>query len=1130
MGYRDDKQPDTGRRWLAFLCACLWSLPAAAQTDNVRDFDIAAQSLTSALLEFGAQTGYSIGFAEELTAGLQSPGVTGRFRPDQALCRLLRGSGLGFEFIDGVTIAVAPRDDVGETNDGPAVASASPAEAPPAETGAPRDKSTEDRDEPPYRAPLFEEVIVVGSQIEGSDVADALPVTVWNEARIDAIAAIDGGDLFRALPSAGAVNFNGIDTFFAGVNAARGDVASINLRSLGTGNTLVLLNGRRLVLHPGVQTEYRVPAMTANMNALPVNAISRIEVLRDGASAVYGADAVAGVVNTVLRDDYDGIALSLQGGFSEGTNLNETAASLYAGRQFNEQQSALQVMVDYTHRNGMDAAERSYSRSSDLRPLLAGGAFANDANFENSSVGTSWGQFQLPVVVQQNGVPLTSASGIFHLQPNSFDGCLAAITGDACLDDGLIDPELYADRNTARQLMPDISRLSAVLTARHKLNERAEVYGELLWYEARSQTRRGGSVPLTSTPITIPASNYWNPFGPVTFADGRPNPNRLPGIDAPPEGLAIPINSSFFGSFYRVADRGQRMIDVRNDSYRALAGARGRINDWHWDSAFLYSAASTDDRTGNRVSSTLFQRSLALDTPDAYNPFNGSGIDNVRSFIDGTPNPESVTSRFLIDVLRHNSTSLALADLKFSNPSVRTVRAGDIGAAVGAEVRRERFREDRDPRLDGSLTFTDSVTGETYLSDVMESSYAADASGSRNVISLFSEITVPLVGESMQWRFAEEIEVHLAARLERFSDLPSTLKPRLAIAWRTSPALLFRASYSEGVRVPNLPQINAGETRRVLGATDWYRCHALVAKGDIASLGACGADGVVSVESSRSGSKDLRPEEFRSMTAGLVVTPAVMDSLTLTLDYWEISQERIVGLFGAENHVAVDYVSRLAGSASPFVQRASVTADDIAAYAGSGLAPAGVVVRVLDPYQNLDRRDSAGLDLSLNYSRDSRYGRLLVNADVTRLLRADQALSAPAMRINELNEPAIAVFGGGDLLERDGRPRWRYAADLQWQASRWRAGISADYTASFYDTSAINDLSDEFFRVDDWLTVNGFAAIKLPFAGLQSSSLRVGVKNLFNREPPLADEAFGFNAALHNAYERYWYARLDLHL
>jgi iron complex outermembrane receptor protein len=162
---------------------------------------------------------------------------------------------------------------------------------------------------------IVEEIVVVGSRIEGAKATAALPVTVIDAKQLDAVAASSGDDLFRSIPQMGDVNYN--SSYLPGSsNSARGDIGSVNLRNLGSGNTLVLLNGRRVVAHPTSQADGTslVPTITYNTNAIPTSGLKRLEVLRDGAAAIYGTDAVAGVVNTVLQDNYNGVQVEVQHG------------------------------------------------------------------------------------------------------------------------------------------------------------------------------------------------------------------------------------------------------------------------------------------------------------------------------------------------------------------------------------------------------------------------------------------------------------------------------------------------------------------------------------------------------------------------------------------------------------------------------------------------------------------------------------------------------------------------------------------------------------------------------------------------------------------------------------------------
>ena len=173
----------------------------------------------------------------------------------------------------------------------------------------------------------------IGTHIRGASTTDALPVVVFDAERIAATGAVSGDDLLRSIPQMGDVLFEAANNPQTS-NSARGDVNSVNLRSLGVGNTLVLLNGRRMVQHPtsqGTSDTGTVPVQSFNSNAIPVSGLDRVEVLLDGAAAIYGADAVAGVVNTVLRDDFDGMSVSTQYGGAEGTGLREFEVNLFGG-------------------------------------------------------------------------------------------------------------------------------------------------------------------------------------------------------------------------------------------------------------------------------------------------------------------------------------------------------------------------------------------------------------------------------------------------------------------------------------------------------------------------------------------------------------------------------------------------------------------------------------------------------------------------------------------------------------------------------------------------------------------------------------------------------------------------------
>ncbi len=997
----------------------------------------------------------------------------------------------------------------------------------------------------------IEEVVVLGSQIRGASTNAALPVSIIGQEEIAASGAISADELFRYLPGVGAVGFGGNNqrsTSF-GINGARGDVASINLRSLGEGNTLVLMNGRRLVDHPSTQTnEQTAPAVAVNMNAIPVMGLRRVEVLRDGASALYGTDAVAGVVNTVLRKDFDGLDISARYGGADG--FSETTYNIIGGLNFNNDRTNITGSFSLHDRSDLSAGDRDYARNNDARPQLVGTPFEGDAQFNNRSTVTPWAVFRVPASVSgvgpitQNGMPITTASGSFLLIPNSLGGCtttLAASPSDTCITDATSAPvDLRYNANTERTIMPGVERRTFFGTVNHTFDNDFELYSELGVYSADSFYNRadGGGGPLSTQPIDIPASNYWNPFGPVNFSDGSVNPNRLPGLDPaqiPVEGVALPYVSGEGGQ-HRILERGGPYVNVSDQSYRVLQGLRGQWREWDFDTAYLFSEAETTDRTSNRLDLNLFMRQLALETPDAYNPWTGGGT-YVDNFYDNSLNPASASDPFYISVDRRGKTRLSLADFKISNGSIMDLPAGGLGFATGIEFRRHTYEDDRDPRLDGTAPLDNFVRGIQYPSSVMGSSDTPDTVGARKVFSLFAELAVPLVSPEMNIPLVKSLDVQLAARYEDFSDIGDVTRPRIALSWFLMDSLHFRASYSEGFKAPNLAQISEPVISRQVQGEDIYYCQAQVNRGIAPNLGACVTTGVgneyiTSVERLTSGSKLLSPEESESLSFGFVFQPEFINNLTVSVDYWDIDQTGIIGIFGTPNHLALDWALRINGMApNPDVIRAAPTPDNIAYFAGSGLDPVGQVLKTNVPYFNLEDRQSAGLDISVMYDLDTaNLGNFAFGLNAAKLIETFQSASGPSDFINAQNNPAVTVTAGGDLIEQNQRPEWKGSGYVKWTHQNFGGGLFVNHVGGFDDTSALNDVSNEPWRVDSWTIVNINGDYRFSLGAFKDSMIRVGINNLFDEDPPLADENFNYQADMHNPFGQYAYINLTLGL
>ena len=973
--------------------------------------------------------------------------------------------------------------------------------------------------------PTEPEIVVVGTQIQGAKINDVLPVTVLDEQAIENTGAASGDELFRAIPQAGTVAFNEQNADTA--NNVRGDVGSINLRDLGTGNTLLLINGRRMNLHPGFQTELLVPVVSPDTNEIAPGSVRRVEVLRDGASAIYGADAVAGVINTVLKGNMRGGFLEGDWRASDGTSLYSYRLSGGLGFDFGGGRGNLTVYGGYFHENGMPASERAYSADDNRLPLVEGTDFEGDSSFNNRNTFGPFGQFDIQAPSSRTPI----GDDDFFLQPGTFAGCDLDFGAGICARGGTT-PVSAVRYNTVfgNSLISRKNRYNAMALLNYEMSGNVEAYFEGSYYRSESRRSLDASAILSAVPLGISREAYYNPFGPA-LRDGQPNPERLPGTTISDDGADLIMER------YRFVDAGNRDVSVDKNSYRLVAGLRGNFGAWDFDTGFVYSEADTIDLARNRVSLTLLQQQINLTTPDAYNPFNGGCLDDPGEG-DCTPNPQSSIDPFRISVFRKGGTSLALADFKVSRDDLFSLPGGDLGVAAGIEWRKETFYDDRDPRLDGTITFTDSVTGEFNGSDVAGTSPSPDTNGQRQVYSAFAEVFVPVISPEMDIPLVDEFNIQLAGRMERFTDIDETAAvPRIAASWTTIPGVTFRGAWSKGFRAPNLVQVNDEGTTRSNTRDDFIVCQAQVQKGIIEDLGACPGAGVISF---RSGTENLVPEDSTNLNLGIVLEPGFIPGLTLTADYWRVKQTGLVGTFGDDNAIALDYLRRLNGGSNPNVVRLAPTAEDVALFEGTGFAPAGKIDYVIDDYLNLDSRVSKGWDFGLFYQvPEFGLGRFRVRLNAARLESFVQSAGTDGQELldgvasGELPLD-VSVDGLGELLEIGGRPKWRFSGSVNWESGPVDVGLFGSYVGKVYNTSVSRDepiVSDDpnanFFPVDPFFTMNLSVAYSINNdTPLDGTRLRFAINNLFDEDPPLADQTYGYYSDLHSPRGRVFHVEL----
>ena len=967
-----------------------------------------------------------------------------------------------------------------------------------------------------------EEITVTGSQIKGAKISGALPVSVIRIEDIEGLGVDSGEELLENIAENGMNLFNESENASGGVNSARGDMGAYNLRNMGTGNTLTLLNGRRLVNSPGYQTELiggdYVPAMTVNSNLVPVWGIDRMEILRDGASAIYGADAVAGVVNNVLQKDYEGFQFRTKFGWFDNFDAEDKTFTGKFGKNFNDGATNVSVFFDHYDREPINAQEDPRWGNSDHRQwttcdladgtdpegrcLPKGSPWANSSSFRNTSANNFYGQFDM-VSSSEHGSSnaynhvFTDSNGEFEVFPLGDSRCSnRSSQGGEVFDTGYGTCIAQDGNGTERYNLwgltdarSDLQRSNVFVYINHDLGNGIESFTEASFYTSDYKITRHPSAPFSSVKHRVGPDNYW--LNQMKLADGT----------------ALFAGKQLYVDNYRFAEK-MRRVEVEKKTYRLLQGFRGSFDEWDWEGAFLTSKATTDDITKDRISNSLLKEALFDSTPAAYNPFS-AGVD-------------SNIERTLIDVYRIGESELTMLDFKVANNEVMELPAGPLGMMFGFEYRHETVLDDRDPRLDGTINFID-YESDTYpeVSDVVNSSPTGDVTGKRNAMSLFAEAQLPL---------AENVNAQLAMRYEDLSDVDRALVGKIAIGWEITDGILFRASASTAFRAPNIIQIN--ETIVVRSGT--RNDYAMYRVEQLNGLDPDDLNSRLSMQRQATGASNLVSEESDNTSIGFVFSPPQVDDLTITADYWSIEKENTIGLFGRGNHTVEDMSLRFANGTNncdsfignPAVVRDAPDPDEAAYFAAAGVCAFGNVKHVEDNYLNLATRTIEGFDVGVYYNVDTGFGDIGIRYIGSFIDKFEQipggAFQALAQQQASGQIPDdIPLSGFGDLLLKDGNYDNKHSLRVSWRKGPYGATLTALRKGEFYQNSLT--LSDGTrFMIDSMTTMDLNLSYRFDISDY-NSRLTLAVKNLADERAPLADRYYGYFADAHQDLGRNYY-------
>ncbi|QNM95214.1 TonB-dependent receptor [Chitinimonas koreensis] len=475
--------------------------------------------------------------------------------------------------------------------------------------------------------PSAERITVTGSNIKRIAKEGPAPVQVISRQDIDKSGVATVADLLRNLPANATGNYN--ETF---TNSFSPGSSAISLRGLGSKSTLTLLNGRRLANYGFAQN---LQETSVDLNSIPQEAVERIEILKDGASAIYGADAIAGVVNIILRKDYTGLQLTAKAGGTTEGGAEEYGASIAGGfgslteNRFN----AMGVLQVFKREKLMYSDRNDIYNDGDARELVPGST-------------VNWSSFSEYPTYRK----LSSADTIFAGSTRPAANCPAdriiVLPGGSA-------PVCYTDLTPYGVLIPSTERVGFTGRAVFALSEDTQLFAEALFN--RNTTDTPGAPPTWGASTTFSSSGA-RPF-PLTLPVGHPNNpyNR-------PVGLS-----------YRFTDIGTSDSTVKADLYRLLVGVKGSFHDWDWEVAALDSKGKTERTQVNLLSVSGLTQVLN---------------DRSYDFLDHSKNTAAVLNRIRANTVRTADTTFRQVDAKVAG-TLTELPAGPLQLAAGVEFRKE---------------------------------------------------------------------------------------------------------------------------------------------------------------------------------------------------------------------------------------------------------------------------------------------------------------------------------------------------------------------------------------------------------------------------------------------------------
>lgn len=599
------------------------------------------------------------------------------------------------------------------------------------------------------QAQRVEKIEVTGTNIKRVDQETVAPVEIITREQIERSGQATVAEVLRNIPANTGGSFG--ESFS---NSFASGAAGISLRGLGQKTTLVLLNGRRTA---GYGFAQNLQESFVDLNSIPSSAVERIEVLKDGASAIYGSDAIAGVVNVILRKDYRGIEVGGNVGRFEGKDDYRFNITGGVGDLARDRWSAFGTF-DYYKRDLVLFSDTAFRPTSDYRHLPGG------RNFTSLAAGGTW-------------IPLTATGGLSNTRRaiaeceqvggtlmNAAQAVEAGLLGAASPLNLPGNTWCAKDIHSQITALPETERMGFLGRFTREFSPNATGYVELGL--SRVENFQVFTPPFFVTTALQQTAAGLRPFSYTA--------NFAPGAAGNP----FNVNARFTGNLQDFGTRDQKTV---SDTMRILAGLTYTVRNWDLDSAIGFSRNEIDQNNINRITKT--GTSNVLGVSSARQPPVPLVTSTQLNLNRPSLTPESVREQMRANVRRQATSELKSIDTKGSTELFR-MAGGSMGLALGGEFREERLNDSPDPIARNGEVLGQGITA---------------TNATRENYALYAEASLP---------FSRKLEAQLAGRYDHYSDYGSSSNPKVGLKFKATDSVLLRANWGRGFRAPTLPEIS----------------------------------------------------------------------------------------------------------------------------------------------------------------------------------------------------------------------------------------------------------------------------------------------------------------------------------